>query len=131
MRVGCLVHQMRYRLHAHSRERHHDHLRLEERCEVRLRPHLPGHPCGMHTVFGAVCPGHGAVHDGLVLPDVEMPQGPLARIVGAALPMAYGAFHCLAPPVRDPHMELVLRFLALLKPDARDLPFVAESPGTS
>ena len=85
----------------------------------------------MHAVFGAVGPGHGAVHDGLVLPDVKMPQGPLARVVGAALPMAYEAHHCLALPVRDPHMELVLRFLALLKPDARDLPFVAESPGTS
>ena len=106
-------------------------LRLEERCEVRLRPHLPGHPCGMHTVFGAVGPGQRAVHDRLVLPDAKMPQGPLARVTGAALPVAYGALDCLAPPVRDPHMELVLRSLALLKPDARDLPLVAESQGIS
>ena len=131
MRVGCLVHQMRYRGDAHAKERHHDHLRLKERREVRLRPHLSGHPCGMHAVFGAVGPGQRAVHDRLVLPDVEVSPGPLARVTGAAPPVADGALHCLALPVRDPHMELVLRFLALLKPDARDLPLVAESPGTS
>ncbi len=107
------------------------HLRLEERCEVRLLPHLSGHPCGMYTVLGAVGPGQRAVHDGLVLPDVEVSPGPLARVVGAAPPVADRALERLAPPVRDPHMELVLRFLALLKPDARDLPLVAESPGTS
>jgi hypothetical protein len=71
------------------------HLRLKERCEVRLRPHLSGHPCGMHIVFGAVRPGQRAVHDGLVLPDVEMPPGPLARVTDAALPVAYGAHHRL------------------------------------
>ena len=81
----------------------------------------------MHAVFGAVGPGQRAVHDGLILPDVEMSPGPLARVVGTAHPVAYWAFHCLALPVGDPHMELVLRFLALLKPDARDLPLVAES----
>jgi hypothetical protein len=70
-------------------------LRLEERCEVRLRPHLPGHPCGMHTVFGAVGPGQRAVYDGLVLPDAKMPQGPLARVTGAALPVADGALERL------------------------------------
>ena len=107
------------------------HLRLKERREVRLRPHLSGHPCGMHAVFGAVGPGQRAVHDRLVLPDVEVSPGPLARVTGAAPPVADGAFHCLALPVGHPHMELVLRFLALLKPDARDLPLVAESHGTS
>ena len=91
------------------------HLRLKEGGEVRLRPHLSGHPCGMHTVFGAVGPGQRAVHDGLVLPDVEVSPGPLARVTGAAPPVAYGTLDCLALPVRDPHMELVLRFLALLK----------------
>jgi len=106
-------------------------LRLKERREVRLRPHLSGHPCGMHAVFGAVGPGQRAVHDRIALPDAKMPQGPLARVTGAAPPVGYGALHGLALPVRDPHMELVLRSLALLKPDARDLPFVAESPGTS
>ena len=107
------------------------HLRLKERCEVRLRPHLSGHPCGMHTVFGAVGPGYGAVHDRLVLPDVEMPQGPLARIVGAAHPVAYGALERLALPVGHPHMELILRSLALLKPDIAELPLVPKPSGTS
>ena len=65
--------------------------------------------------FGAARPGDGAVHDRIVLPDVEIPQGPLARIVGTALPVAYGALDRLALPVGDPHMELILRFLALLK----------------
>ena len=107
------------------------HLRRKEGGEVRLRAHLSGHPCGMHAVFGAVGPGQRAVHDRIVLPDVEVSPGPLARVTGAALPVADGALHRLALPVRHPHMELVLRFLALLKPDARDLPLVAESPGTS
>ena len=106
-------------------------LRLEERCEVRLRPHLSGHPCGMHAVFGAVGPGQRAVHDRIVLPDAKMPQGPLARVTGAALPVAYGAHHHLPFPVGHPHMELILRSLALLKPDTEELPLVAESPGTS
>ena len=127
MRVGCLVHQMRYRGDAHAKERHHDHLRLEERREVRLRPHLSGHPCGMHAVFGAVGPGQRAVHDRIALPDAKMPQGPLARVTGAAPPVAYGTLHGLAPPVRDPHMELALRPLALLNPDTEELPLVAES----
>lgn len=95
MRVGCLVHQMRYRRDAHTKERYHDHLRLKERGEVRLRPHLSGHPCGMHTVFGAVGPGQRAVHDGLVLPDVEVSPGPLARVTGAAHPVADGTLHRL------------------------------------
>ena len=107
------------------------HLRLKERCEVRLRPHLSGHPCGMHTVFGAVGPGQRAVHDRIVLPDAKMPQGPLARVTGAALPVADGALERLAPPVRDPHMELILRSLALLKPDIAELPLVPKPPGTS
>ena len=106
-------------------------LRLKECCEVRLRPHLSGHPCGMHAVFGAVGPGHGAVHDHIVLPDAKMPQGPLARVTGAAHPVADGTLERLAPPVGHPHMELVLRPLALLKPDVAELSFVAESPGTS
>jgi hypothetical protein len=127
MRVGCLVHQIRYRGDAHTKERHHDHLRLKERGEVRLRPHLSGHPCGMHTVFGAVGPGQRAVHDRIALPDAKMPQGPLARVTGAAPPVGYGALHGLALPVGHPHMELVLRSLALLKPDARDLPLVLKS----
>jgi hypothetical protein len=103
-------------------------LRLKERCEVRLRPHLSRHPCGMHTVFGTVGPGQRAVHDRLVLPDVEVSPGPLARVTGAAPPVAYGALHHLALPVGHPHMELALRPLALLKPDARDLPFVLKPP---
>jgi hypothetical protein len=107
------------------------HLRLKERREVRLRPHLSGYPCGMHAVLGAVSPGQRAVHDRIVLPDAKMSQGPLARVVGAALPMAYGALDRLAPPVRDPHMELVLRSLALLKPDIAELPFVPKPPETS
>ena len=106
-------------------------LRLKEGGEVRLRADLSGHPCGMHTVFGAVGPGQRAVHDGLVLPDVEVSPGPLARVTGAAHPVAYWALHHLALPVGHPHMELALRFLALLKPDTRDLPLVAESPRTS
>ncbi len=121
-----LVHQMRYRRHGHAGERHHDHLRLEEGGEVRARAHLPGHPAGMHAVLGAVGPRHGAVDDRLVLPDVEMPPGPLARVVGAALPVAYGAFRRLALPMGHPRMELVLRPSALLEPDIGDLPFVPE-----
>ncbi|RRG00135.1 MAG: hypothetical protein DUD39_00400 [Coriobacteriaceae bacterium] len=85
----------------------------------------------MHAVFGAVGPGHGAVHDRIVLPDAEMPQGPLARVTGAALPVAYGALHHLALPVGYPHMELILRSLALLKPDIAELSFVPKPPGTS
>ena len=121
MRVGCLVQLLRDRRHAHAKERR----------EVRLRPHLPGHPCGMHAVFGAVGPGQRAVHDRIVLPDAKMPQGPLARVIGAAPPVAYGALHGLPFPVRHPHMELILRFLALLKPDIAELPFVPKPPGTS
>ena len=102
-------------------------LRRKEHCEVRLRPYLSGHPCGMHAVFGAVGPGQRAVHDRIVLPDAKIPQGPLARVTGAAPPVADGALHRLALPVRDPHMELALCPLALLKPDARDLPFVLKS----
>jgi len=49
------------------------HLGLKERREVGVRVHLPGHPHGMHAVFGAVGPGDGAVHDRIVLPDVEVP----------------------------------------------------------
>jgi hypothetical protein len=131
MRVGCLVQLLRYRGDAHAKERHHDHLRLEERCEVRLRPHLSGHPCGMHAVLGAVGPRQRAVHDRIALPDAKMPQGPLARVTGAAHPVADGALDCLALPVGDPHMELILRFLALLKPDTEELPLVAKPPGTS
>ncbi len=85
----------------------------------------------MHAVFGAVGPGQRAVHDRIALPDAKMPQGPLACVTGAALPVAYGAHHHLPFPVGHPHMELVLRFLALLKPDIAELPFVAESHGTS
>ena len=107
------------------------HLRRKEGCEVRLRPHLSGHPCGMHAVFGAVGPGQRAVHDRLVLPDVEVSPGPLARVTGAAHPVADGTLHRLAPPVRDPHMELILRSLALLKPDIAELPLVPELSGTS
>ena len=81
----------------------------------------------MHTVFGAVGPEQRAVHDGLVLPDVEVSPGPLARVTGAAHPVADGTLHRLALPVGHPHMELALRPLALLKPDARDLPFVLKS----
>ncbi len=126
-----LVHQMRYRRHGHAGERHHDRLRLEERREARVRAHLPGHPAGMHAVLGAVGPRHGAVDDCLVLPDVEMPPGPLARVAGAALPVAYRAFRCLAFPMGHPHMELVLRPFALLGPDIGDLPFVPGVPWTS
>jgi hypothetical protein len=104
------------------------HLRLKEHYEMRLRPHLSGHPCGMHPILRAVGPGQRAVHNRIVLPDAKIPQGPLARIVGAAHPVAYGALERLALPVRDPHMELILRSLALLKPDARDLPFVLKPP---
>ena len=60
-----------------------------------------------------------------------MPQGPLARVTGAALPVAYGALHRLALLVGHPHMELILRSLALLKPDIAELPFVPKPPGTS
>ena len=71
------------------------------------------------------------MHDCLVLPDAKMPQGPLARVTGAALPVADGTLHGLALPVGHPHMELILRSLALLKPDIAELPFVAEPHGTS
>ena len=72
------------------------HLRLKEGCEVRLRPHLSGHPCGMHPILRAVGPGQRTVHNRIVLPDAKMPQGPLARVTGAALPVADRAHHCLA-----------------------------------
>ena len=71
------------------------------------------------------------MHDRIALPAAKMPQGPLARVTGAALPVAYGALHGLALPVGHSHMELILRFLALLKPDIAELPFVAEPHGTS
>ena len=85
----------------------------------------------MRAVFGAVGPGQRAVHDRIALPDAKMPQGPLARVTGAAHPVAYGALHGLALPVGHPHMELVLRSLALLKPDIAELPLVAEAHRTS
>ena len=71
------------------------------------------------------------MHDRLVLPDVEVSPGPLARVVGAAPPVADGTLHRLPFPVGHPHMELVLRFLALLKPDIAELPLVPELSGTS
>ena len=45
--------------------------------------------------------------------------------------MTYGALHHLVLPVGHPHMELILRSLALLKPDIAELPLVAESQGIS
>ena len=71
------------------------------------------------------------MHDRIVLPDAKMPQGPLARVVGATLPVAYGALDCLALPVGHSHMELILRSLALLKPDIAELPLIPKPPGTS
>jgi hypothetical protein len=56
--------------------------------------------------------------------DVEMPPGPLARVAGAALPVACGKFRCLVLPMGHPRMELVLRPFALLEPDIGGLPSV-------
>ena len=49
------------------------HLGLKERREVGVRVHLPGHPARVDAILGAARPGHGAVHDRVVLPDVEVP----------------------------------------------------------
>ena len=81
----------------------------------------------MHPILRAVGP---SVHDRIVLPDAKMPQGLLARVTGAALPMAYGVHHCLALDMRHPHMELILRSLALLT-DIAELPFVPKPHGAS
>ena len=52
-------------------------LGLKQRRKVRLRPDLSGYSCGMHTVLRG--PQYCAVHDRIVLPDVEMFLDPLAR----------------------------------------------------
>ena len=49
------------------------HLGLKERREVGVRVHLPGYPARVDAVLGAARPGDGAVHDRVVLPDVEVP----------------------------------------------------------
>ena len=76
-------------------------------------------------------PQHCAVHDGLVLPDVEMPQGPLVSATGAIAPVAGRAHHLPVPDVCHPHREDFLHSSALFEPDVRDLLFVPKPPGTS
>ena len=89
----------------------------------------PGYPCSMHAVLRGT--RYRAVHDGLVSPDVEMPQGPLASVTGAAAPVADRAHHLPGPDVYYPHREHVLRSSALLKPDIEELPFVSKPHGIS
>ena len=54
----------------------------------------PGYPCGRHAVLRGT--RYRAVHDGLVLPDVEMPRGPPASATGATAPVEGRTHHCLA-----------------------------------
>lgn len=91
-----------------------------------VRPHLPGHAHGADAVLRAVRPGHGAVDDRLVLPDVEVAPGALAGVVGAAAPPALGALHGPPPHVRHADVELVGGAAALLEPDVGHLPLGAE-----
>ena len=107
-------------------EGHGKDLSLEEGSEVRVRPHLPGHPHGMDAVLRAVRPGHGAVDDRLVLPDVEVAPGALPGVVGAAAPPALRALHRLSLHVRHADVELAGSVPLLLEPDVRDLPFRPE-----
>ena len=66
-------------------------------------------------------PQHCAVYNRLVLPDIEMPQDPLASVTGAAAPVAGRAHHLPGPSVRHPHMQDALCSSALLKPDIEEL----------
>lgn len=104
-----------------------EHLRLEERREVRVRSDLPWHEHCPDAVLGAVGPGHGAVDVGHELPDVEAAPGPLPRIVDAAAPAALGAGHRLSAHAGDPHVQLVGAALDLLEPGLGDLPRVVET----
>ena len=47
-------------------------------------------------------PQYCAVYNRLVLPDVEMPQGPLASATGATAPVAGRAHHLPGPPSMRP-----------------------------
>ena len=59
------------------------------------------------------------MHDGLVLLDVEVPQGPLAGATGGALSVADGTLHSLDSLVGDPDVKLIGCVPALLKPDSQ------------
>lgn len=93
---------------------------------------LPWHLTWSIALFGsctawdlpAAWAARGAARDRPVLPDAGVPPGPLARVAGAAPPVAHGAPRRLAPPVGHPHVGLVLRPLALPEPDVGDLPLV-------
>jgi hypothetical protein len=80
----------------------------------------PGYPCSMHAVLRGT--QHCAAYNRLVLPDVEMPRGPPASVVGATAPVEGRAHHLPGPDVYHPHMQDVLRSSALLKPDIEEPP---------
>jgi hypothetical protein len=76
-----------------------DQLGLKERRDASSAG-PPGYPCGRHAVLRGI--RYRAVHDGLVLPDVEMPRGPPASVVGATAPVADRAHHLPGPDVCPP-----------------------------
>jgi len=65
----------------------------------------------------AARPGDGAVHDRIVLPDVEVAPDPLARVVHTAVVLTCRALDGPAADVLNPNVELVGEAVVLLKPD--------------
>lgn len=117
---GCLS-CLAYRRNAHAKERHRDQLGLEKGADVGVGTPPPR----------AVCPGDCSVHDGIVLLDVEVSQGPLAGVTGSAAPVADGTLHSLDSLVGDPDVELIGCVPALLKPDIADLPLLSKAPSSA
>ena len=113
MRVGCLV----QRLMATTLITN-DQLGLKERRDASSAGPFRA---SLRQARRPWSPQHCAVYNRLVLPDVEIPQGPLASATSAAAPVAGRARHCLALPVCDPHMQDALRSSALLKSDIEEL----------
>lgn len=107
----------------HPRRRHHEDLHLEQGREVGVRAHLPRHARRQDAVLGAVDAGHRAVHDGLVLPYVQVAPRALARVVDPAPRVAGGALDGHAGHASHAHVQLVgLLPCAGFEPDVLDAP---------
>ena len=118
MRVGCLVQRLMAATPIPKRAIPYQ-LGLKECRKVRLRAHLPEHPCGMHAVLGALNTAPCTI--------VSYCQMSRCHKVLSCLPQVLqrlwqtGLTTCLALPVCHPYMQHVLRSSALLEPDIEEL----------
>ena len=119
MRLSDCLSCLAYRRDAHAKERHRDQLGLKKGADVGVGTPPPR----------AVCPGDCSVHDGLVLLDVEVPQGSRHRWRTSSV--ADGTLHSLDSLVGDPDVELIGCVPALLKPDIADLPLLSKAPSSA